>query len=206
MAQRVLVDANVLFSRTIRDWLFNLELAAGTMFSTCTTEDIIAEVLHRTRKKRPAAPGGVIASLGTQIRRYSSEIITDFDCSVEYDGEDPDDLHVHAAAVTGQVDILLTMDHGFEALEKRSTLPYSVYSADAFFSLIDDSSPSLVRKVTSEQRKFWAERPGSKGLVQALENAGCPDFADRVNGHLATEAGIAPYSIERKRVLATPRK
>lgn len=54
----MLVDANVLFSRTLRDWLFLLRNETeGGMFTVYATEDILAETLYRMRRKYPLAPG-----------------------------------------------------------------------------------------------------------------------------------------------------
>lgn len=48
MVTRVLVDANVLFSRTQRDWLFLLKLKSeGRIFTVSSTVDIIAETVAR---------------------------------------------------------------------------------------------------------------------------------------------------------------
>ncbi|MFD7843458.1 hypothetical protein ACFV4K_11060 [Nocardia sp. NPDC059764] len=52
--QRVLVDANILYSRTLRDWLSLLYLRGGHgMFQVFWTEDIMAETLYWLRKNNP---------------------------------------------------------------------------------------------------------------------------------------------------------
>ena len=56
MVTRVLIDANVLYSRTLRDWILLLEIESeARMFKVHWTEDILAEVLYRTRRKSPTA-------------------------------------------------------------------------------------------------------------------------------------------------------
>lgn len=41
MTQRVFVDANILFARTLRDWLFLLKLQSeNSMFIVMATEDV----------------------------------------------------------------------------------------------------------------------------------------------------------------------
>lgn len=46
MSTRVLVDANVLYSRTLRDWLALLYLESDSFFSVYWTEDILAEAMY----------------------------------------------------------------------------------------------------------------------------------------------------------------
>jgi len=53
MFTRVLLDANVLVSRTLRDWVLLLQARAGGMFATCWTEDILAETIHAVRRRNP---------------------------------------------------------------------------------------------------------------------------------------------------------
>ncbi|MGB4834514.1 MAG: hypothetical protein WBP28_00340 [Nostocoides sp.] len=68
MALGVLVDANVLYSRTLRDWLFLLKLRSEAgMFTVYATEDIIAEVLYRLRRDNPNEPGHFIAGIHDRI-------------------------------------------------------------------------------------------------------------------------------------------
>lgn len=185
----VLPDANVLFSRTLRDWL-----AMGSIYGpdgwyeVRWTEDILAEVLYHLRKKNPTASdqqiGGVRDKLmqafaGGRISGYS------IDPKIEY----PDiyDAHVHAAAVQGEVDFVITADGDFTELGQiEDDLPYEVHSPDTFFCLLDDSSPNTVRAITRLQLEYWAKRSEGRSfnLCDSLRAAGAPDFADRVREHL----------------------
>lgn len=47
MMQRVFVDANVLYSRTLRDWTFLFRGSTDGMFQLHSTEDVFAEVHKR---------------------------------------------------------------------------------------------------------------------------------------------------------------
>jgi len=60
VTQRVFVDANVFFSKTLTDWLFLLRFETEGMFQVHTTEDVCAEVIYRMRKKNPTAPGRLL--------------------------------------------------------------------------------------------------------------------------------------------------
>ncbi|MBM4686397.1 hypothetical protein GS532_22210 [Rhodococcus hoagii] len=51
----VLVDANILYSRTLRDWLALLYLdASSDMFEVKWTDDIMVEFQYNLRKKNPS--------------------------------------------------------------------------------------------------------------------------------------------------------
>ena len=191
MILRVFVDANVLYSRTLRDWIFLLKLnGSGNMFQLHCTEDVLAEALYHLRRDHPKWRGFQTSSIRQAMVDALDEIVTDFDPTIDYPGADPNDRHVHAAAVACRADILVTGDQGLLNMPDQSSLPYEIYSPDEFFVQVDDSSPLLVMRVTEEQRVFWAAKKRHKGLVVALEKAGCPQFGARVQKHLKTLSGV----------------
>ncbi|ROP61116.1 PIN domain-containing protein [Curtobacterium sp. ZW137] len=188
MHQRVFVDANVLCSRTLRDWTCLLRLRTDGMFQLHTSEDVLAEVVYTLRRLRPERSGGAVTRLRAAILASMDELIDEFDATLSYTGPDPDDRHVHAAAVAGGADILLTEDRG---LGNNDHALYTVHRCDEFFVLIDDSAPWMVRDVVQMQGRYWATRPNraSGGLARALRDAGCPEFAARVERHLRALSG-----------------
>src|SRR4051812_14658015 len=99
MLQRVFLDANVLCSRTLRDWTCLLRLRTDGMFQLHTTEDVLAETIRTLRRLRPDLPGGAVTRLRTAVLGAIDELVEDFDATVPYTGSDPDDRHVHAAAL-----------------------------------------------------------------------------------------------------------
>lgn len=187
MAIGVLADANVLFSRTMRDWLFLLRnKSGGNLFVVYSTEDIIAEVVYRWRRANPEADGIITTRMHDLIVAQIDDRIEDFQMDDSYPGNDPDDQHVHAAAVSSGAGIVLTADTGFTELtdDQKDVLPYDIYTPDEFFVLADDSVPEVVRQVTVEQRDYWAAKPDSRSLPDQLVAAQCPEFAARVRGYL----------------------
>lgn len=188
MALGVLVDANVLYSRTLRDWLFLLKLRSEAgMFTVYATEDIIAEVLYRLRRDNPSKPGAFISGIHDRVVANIDDRITDFQIDGSFPGNDPDDAHVHAAAVASGARILLTDDSGFTDLpdDAIEQLPYEVHTCDSFFVLVDDVAPAIVSDVAAEQHAYWTSKPDSTDIASALERAGCPIFADRVREHMS---------------------
>ena len=191
MGERVFVDANILFSRTLRDWLFLLKLrSGGRMFTLGSTEDVLAEAIARLRDKRPDLPGRAISLLRAKLTDNLDELVDDFVIEPWMKQGDLGDAHVRAAAQARGFTMLLTADGGLLAeREEDSPALYETISPDEFFVLIDDSDPGLVRAVTRTQYDYFMKNRGEADLTQALRNAGCPSFAERVNGHLHALVG-----------------
>lgn len=179
MAVRVLYDANVLFSRTVRDWLLMLQLeTGGRVFVGCWTEDILAEVVHGLRRADGRRSGGDVSRLRDRIAEVlEGGRIEDYDCTVEYTGVDPDDRHVHAAAIAGDVGILVTDDQGLLALRDDARLPYDVMSSDDFLVLVGESAPAPVTAVAEKQLEHAITTGRDTDLAGRLNAAGCPAFA-----------------------------
>lgn len=183
---RVLVDANVLYSRTLRDWLAILFLCSkGNVYSVHWTEDILAEVIGRLRRKNPDWSGRRTAAIRDAIAdTFEGGRVDDFTIDGSFRGTDVNDRHVHAAALACRADILLSDDNGFAAGEVgRERLPYEVYVADDFFVLVDDAAPECVAEATRQQTGYWYEKTGRAPLAAQLERSGCPTFARRVRQH-----------------------
>ena len=66
--ERVFVDANILYSRTIRDWLFALSTSKIQMFDLFSSEDVFAEVVYHYRRSNPKRSGDEVNGLVNQIR------------------------------------------------------------------------------------------------------------------------------------------
>lgn len=179
MGQVVFVDANVLYSRTLRDWLFLLSLADPDRLTVFSSEDVLAETVYRYRRNHPDAPGSLIAAIRSTIVSSLSDIVTDYQIDGSFRSDDIDDRHVHAAALACGADVLLTDDHGFGAHDRG----YDVVRPDPFFVAVDESAPAVVRRVAAQQTKYWTTRRGTARLPEALEAAGCPRFAERVGQH-----------------------
>lgn len=173
-------------SRILRDSVLILQLEAPGMFTTCWTEDILAEVTYRLRRSRPDLDGAVIANVRDKIAGAMSERIDAYPMVDLADLGDPHDRHLHSAAVAASVHILVTSDTDLLSLPAATTdeLPYEILSPDAFLVLADDSSPVAVGRMVARQWEHWRWRDPGFDLPARLAAAGCPDFGDRVRGHL----------------------
>jgi len=186
MVTRVFVDADVLFSRTLRDWLFLIKLSSGGgMYTLSTSMDVIAESISRYRDRKPTAPGWKVSLMFERIQENIDERVRDYTVDGSFVGGDADDAHVDAAARACGAAVLLTADGGWHKMtdEQLAALPYEPQHPDDFFCIVDDSSPDLVRKVIVEQLTYWFKN-GSTDLPAALRVAGCSEFAERVRRHV----------------------
>ncbi|MFJ1510819.1 PIN domain-containing protein [Cellulosimicrobium funkei] len=193
MITRVLPDANVLYSRTLRDWLFLTRNTAKGMYTVITTEDILAEVVYNYRRDDPSVDGGIITRLANSLRKNVDEILGDYPSDPQYSASDPNDQHVHAAACTSGVDMLVTSDQGLLELDDDR---YEVMTPDDFFCFADESQPAVIRSVVLEQSAYWRD----SSLTEYLERAGCPEFAKRVKARLA-EVLRLPVGKRQTRIL-----
>lgn len=164
------------------------------MFQLHTTPAAIVETMYWLGKKHVMLKGKVRAEVQSRIEKSLDEVIVDYDPAIPFPYSDQDDRHVHAGAIAGRADILLTADTGIHDLPQadKDRLPYEIYSPDEFFMLIERSSPMLVRAVTDRQREYWATRKRTGGLQNALEKAKCPQFALAVRDHLVALSGVKP--------------
>lgn len=164
------------------------------MFQVHTNFDILIETVASFRRRNPEAIGRASQDLFDLLVRNVDEVLGDYPTGVAFDGTDPGDIHVHAAAIEGMADKLLTMNT--KHFPQSDDLPYEVYHPDDFFILVGDSAPATVRAVTRKQNQYWQARRANgdtvKGLGQALADAGCPKFAAQVNAHLRALSGVRP--------------
>lgn len=184
----VFVDANILYSRTLRDWFFLIGMSElGEVYRARWSEDGLVEALYHLRRDHPDWPSTQIEDVRAKLEANFGECkVTGFDMDPAYDGPDPNDKHIHSAAIACEADIILTNDAEFSAWWQVNSdhSPYEVQDPDYFFCLTDDSVPDIVEDVVREQGRYWAKRHGEARLVESLHSAGVPEFSERVARHI----------------------
>ncbi|WIM67379.1 PIN domain-containing protein [Corynebacterium breve] len=185
MTQRVIVDSNVLASRVRLDWLFHLQIDNEGMFSLYASNDIYAETVRVLRKRNPRARGKMIRDRVGKIKACLGEKVSDLPDDLPFSGTDEGDYHVHAAAIEGQADILLTFNKSVDFTADPDNEPYEIYHPDDFFQLVIQSNPSCLLPTVRGQFEYWSLRPKHNGLERALHDAQCPEFAKIVREALS---------------------
>lgn len=186
MVTHALPDANVLYSRTLRDWLLLLRtMSNGEMFHLHYTVDILSETIYSIRRERPDLTGTQVTLINDQIAAAMDTRIDDYAAGTNSPLADIFDRHVHAAAVAGRMDCIITLDKGFTDLPEnsRDNLGYEIYTPDEFLILADESAARYVQAVILRQLKHFRSRGIDPQLSERLAASGCPDFADRVREH-----------------------
>jgi len=193
----VFVDANILYSKTLRDWTLMLSEHCNR-FAVVTSLDCIIEALANIRENNPSADGGVIRQIGTSIENTLHDVIRDWPGSEVPGMPDEKDWHVVNAAVYAGAKILVTENmKDFEPI--ADTLPFDLYSADELFMLVAHNDPSAVEGVAMRQLDYWdgikkqraaKGKSAPKGLSEALRDAAAPQFANIVDTTLRKLAGI----------------
>ncbi|MBY8874083.1 PIN domain-containing protein [Micromonospora sp. PLK6-60] len=189
-APLVFLDANVLFSRTLRDWISLLALDSDcTVFDLRYSEDVLAEWMYRLRRKRPEHSEQAI---GGQRRRFVQAfpdgLVTGYTPQDVPCPPDPDDRHVLAAAVHGGVHFLVTDDRRAFPPECTQEM-LSVLTGDEFLNWVADRSMVLVRSVLARQTDYYrrslvAQDRDAVELIAHLRKAGALRFAQRLEDQL----------------------
>lgn len=191
---RVLLDANIWYSRTLTDWFFLIYLdSERPPFLILWSEDILAEAHFHLRKNNPSLPSGTIDKRFERIRGIlKNGRIKDYEIG---DRSHPDegDWHVINAAISGHAGYLITNDKKFVSLDP-DTLPFEIHNADSFLTMLADSNPHLIESAARKQWNYWNKKQSAAwrngcavpnfNLVKQLENAGCPRFADHIREFL----------------------
>jgi hypothetical protein len=182
----VLLDANILYSRTLRDWIALLQIEAPGLFNVMWTEDIMVETLYHLRKDNPLWSEEQIGGIRRRLEKaFTGGQITGYQIDPALKYPDVGDAHIHAAAVHGSVDIVVTMNG--KDLPYSDELPYEIYTPDDFLILVDDAVPQTVQKVTEAQLRYFHKKSSADDGVDLplhLKRANAPLFAERVREHL----------------------
>lgn len=106
------LDANILFSRTLRDWISLLALECQcTVYDLRWSEDVLAEWIYKLRRKNPNHSDQVIGNRRRELEAaFPDRTVRGYTPTSVPAVNDPNDRHVLAAAVHGEVDILVAAD------------------------------------------------------------------------------------------------
>jgi predicted nucleic acid-binding protein len=186
------LDANVIYSRCLRDWLILIALDSHyTAFRPRWSEAVLAEAFYHLRRKHPAAPERAIERWREQLDQHFPESkVTHWNPESVPPPADPNDHHVLAAAHAGHADILVTAEIAavpdFQACLDKIDSGVTVLHVDDFLCMISDRYPSVVRRRYLSQIKYQRGRDGvdeetaADACKDALDRAGATRFAFRL--------------------------
>lgn len=182
MAFSVVLDTCVLYPAHLRDTL--LRLAERGLYRALWSADIIEE-LHRNLIE-VADPTAVGHLLGQMTRAFPDAEVSGHLPLIDGLTCDPKDRHVLAAAVRANAAAIVT----FNTVDfpDHSTEPYAIEAIgpDPFLLDLLDLAPRAVIDELTQQAAANRRAPRTlPQLLEALERAGVPAFADEVRRRTA---------------------
>lgn len=184
--QRIFVDADVLAARTPYEWLVLLRDETGGSFQLHSSADVVEDAVRRWVRRDPVAREPVSAQQLDLLATSLDEVVM-FD-EVTPQRDDRRSTPLHDAVTTGAHVLLSSAERD---LADEDLLPFEIYTADQFLCLVDDSAAPAVRNVAVQQEhrarrqaEGGALEPLTAALADALADAGCRAFAERVASHL----------------------
>lgn len=145
-ATLVFLDANILYSRTLRDWFSLISLNSGTEgIALRWSEDVLTEFLYNRRRDNPAASDHDIGRWRNVLTSsFPNAMISGYEIDpVLLEGKDKFDAHVLAAAAHGSVDYLVTANYqDFEQFEEQ--FEFEIFLPDDMLCLMKERRPDAV--------------------------------------------------------------
>ncbi len=181
MIQVVLTDANILYSRVLRDYLV---YAAADGLIRLRWSDTILDEMARSLVNRLGMPADQAGRLGQALNRFlpdASVIPTEADYSAFADlfMPDEDDRHVVAAAVAARADALCTWNMKDFPPPVMERVRVRLRSPDDVLSELLTVTPRSMRAV---HERILLARGGisSDRVLDALRRAGAVDSETRL--------------------------
>jgi len=180
MRVRAFLDANIIVSKTLRDWFFKLSLVDSDTLCLSCSELVLEEARRAFHKRNPTANPTSFYQWRERIQSIVNHVVTDVPARLEYiDGISRHDTHVHRAALSAEATHLVTSN--LRDFHPRDPDPYLPCSPDALLMQMYLFRPEVVREVAQSGAAYWATREHAEALVKpvpvALADAGAPLFA-----------------------------
>lgn len=199
----ILLDTNILLSKTLRDWILLPNLILGKEYSKIyTTQNILNEWGYHWLRENPTGDDAARAKIKEQIEKATYPV-EGYKIHPQPGYPDENDLHLHAAMVEHDIDYLVTNDKAlldyWETNENTNEpLPYETISADELLMAFVEPhlgrstqeslilSPTDLKKIYLFQEGYYINRYGEADLCGALgdEKAGATHFAAYLRRHV----------------------
>lgn len=185
--QRVFIDTSELFPFTVMDVL--LTLAEDFLFTWVWTDEVLdewEEVIVREGKRTPESAASVAIAVRSHFARYRIDPALYRDKVTDDLSPDPDDRIHAAAAIHGDVDVLLTRNLKHLRTPQVLAAGVTVITSDDFLcNLLNAHRRGVLESFAraAESRKSPPTTPGE--LATKIAIAGASRFAERLRPSLA---------------------
>lgn len=179
---RAILDSDIVFSRVLHELFARLALAGGFL-TLIWSDELLAEAERALIEKKQLPADRAAAWVGLLKTHFPAGRVDPASLAPAVNiselTRDPDDEHVCALALAGNVEYLFTFDRGYlhAALLDRGV---RVLSPDVFLSALIDQEPESFVDILRRQRAVWTgEQRTLAELIDAFEHARCPMFAKK---------------------------
>lgn len=184
--RRVFIDTNELFPFTIMDLL--LTFAEDFLFTWVWTDEILderEEVIVREGRRTPESAASVASAVRTHFSRYRIDPAVYRDTITEDLSPDPADRMHAAAAIYGNVDVLVTRNLKHLRTEPVLAAGIEVIAADDFLcALLEHRGRGVVESFIRAADGKTDPPMTVADLAQKVSIAGAPQFAERIRKFL----------------------
>jgi len=180
-----LLDTCVLFPNYLNDTLLT-QADAGT-FRPLWSGGILEELGRNLREVAHLSQQQVDHRIGRMRRSFPDAEVTGYEALIDGMTNDPKDRHVLAAAVRGNVEVLVTFN--LRDFPEAALKPFDIDAVHPDEFLLDqlDLYPGIALGCLEDQVNRYTRIKGPMSveeLLRPLEKAGVPRFADEVRRHL----------------------
>lgn len=179
---KVVIDANILLSKTLRDWILRPCYGTGNAFyQVYLPQGVLDEFSYHWRKQHPQASDQARVRIVKAISA-SCHLVEGYEVNPVPGYPDPHDLHVHAAAVHIDANALITNDSRLldfaQSEEGEATLNYETLTADDFLLQIADYLPTeILAGLYLDEEKYQEKVGNPRSIPEQLKLCGAPAFA-----------------------------
>jgi predicted nucleic acid-binding protein len=183
---RAVLDADIIYSRVLHEFMGRVardlrlltlfwsdELLAETRESLIEKKGLTPDVAQRWVDRLPQNfPTGQV-QIGKTLDTIDLTSLT----------SDPGDHHVCALAIASNADYLFTHDRGY-LRDGLSSYGVQVITPDEFLTAAFDSDTQGILEILELQATDWGGGRPTEELLDAIERAGAPRFADKARHSL----------------------
>jgi predicted nucleic acid-binding protein len=179
---RAVLDTDVIFSRVLYEPLGRLALQQR-LLTLIWSDELLAEA-ERVLTARKPLPAAVAAQWVGYLREAFPEERVDLGAAgagVDLGSltSDQDDEHVCALALTGDAELLLTFDHGYER-DELEALGVMVLDPDTYLTGLLAEEPDAVLASVAATARAWGGGRTTDELTDALARVRAERFAERL--------------------------
>lgn len=186
---RAVLDCDVIVSRVLYE-LLGRAAVDGKLLTLLWSDELLAEARHALIDSKGVPEAAAEHWVGHLRREFPAGRVDIGEASSDVDlsslTRDPGDEHVCALAIAGQADLLFTFDRGYlqQPLQAHGI---EVTRPDPFLAAAIERDAELFRRLLADQAAVWGGGKPVHELVDALDRARAPRFAEKARALLSSE-------------------